>query len=55
LLQRSFLLATPGVQVQYIVDFGFVSPTPRGKAFTNEIWFLPDQANVEHGADYQRS
>jgi hypothetical protein len=49
-LQCSFSLATLDVHTQHVVDFGFVFPTPRHKSLANKIGFLPNQANVEHGA-----
>jgi len=55
LLQCSFSLATFDVHAQYVVDLGFVSSPPLREALANKIWFLPNQANIEHGADYQRS
>jgi hypothetical protein len=48
-------LASLDVYAQHVIDLGFVPSTPRGKALANKIWFLPNQANIEHGADYQRS
>jgi hypothetical protein len=43
------------IDAQYLVDFGFIAATPGRKPLTDKIRFLPDQTNIEHGADYQRS
>jgi hypothetical protein len=50
LLQRRFCFPALDVHAQDVVDLGFVSPTPRGKALANKIRFLSNQTNVEHGA-----
>jgi hypothetical protein len=49
-LKCRFSLTTLDVHAQHVVDFGFVSPTPRRKSLANKIGFLSNQANVEHGA-----
>ena len=50
LLQRRFRLPALEIHAQHVVYLGFVSPTPRRKSLANKIGFLPNQANVEHGA-----
>ena len=50
LLQLGFRFPTLDVHAQHVVDSGFVSSAPRRKSLVNKIRFLPNQANVEHGA-----
>ena len=40
------------VDSQYLVDPCLISAAARRQAFTDEIRFLANQTDVEHGADY---
>jgi hypothetical protein len=51
-LQLSLALAPLGVDSQYVVDPCLISDAARRQALTDEIGFLTDQTDVEHGADY---
>jgi len=55
LLKRGFHFSALYIDMQHFVDFRFIAAAACSKSLTNNIRFLPDQTNVEHGADYQRS
>src|SRR4029453_14165191 len=49
-LQFSLPLAPLGVDSQHLVDLGLISAAARRQALANEIRFLANQTDVEHGA-----
>ena len=55
LLKRGFHFSALRIDTQHFVDLRFIAAAACRKSLTNNIRFLPDQTNVEHGADYQRS
>jgi hypothetical protein len=51
-LQVSLTFAPLSIDSQYVVDPRLISVAARRQALTDEIGFLADQTDVEHGADY---
>jgi hypothetical protein len=55
LLQRRLELSAFRIHMHNLIDFRFIAAAARGQPRTHKIGLLPNQTDVEHGADYQRS